>query len=74
MKKRDVISNEAGQTTLEYILLMGLVTLVAVLVWSKFSSFMTDSFGEFNHQLSSILSTGTCAKDCFFQGYANAKQ
>jgi len=67
-------SNEDGQTTVEYILLMGLVAAIAILVWNKFGTYMTDTFGEFNQQLSSSLSTGTCARNCFFQGYANAKK
>jgi Flp pilus assembly pilin Flp len=69
-----ILSNQEGQTTIEYILLMGLVAVVAVLVWNKFGSYMTDTFGEFNQQLSSSLSTGTCNRNCFFQGYANAKK
>ena len=69
-----ILSNDDGQTTVEYILLMGLVAMVALLVWNKFGSYMTDTFGEFNQQLSSSLSTGTCARNCFFQGYANAKK
>lgn len=68
------ILNEDGQTTVEYILLMSLVAMIAVLVWGKFGDYMKDSFGEFNEVLSSSLSTGTCAQNCFFQGYANAKK
>lgn len=71
---KQIITNEKGQTTVEYILLMGLVAMVAILVWNKFGSYMTDTFGEFNQQLSTSLSTGTCARNCFFQGYANAKK
>ncbi len=74
MRKKELVLNQSGQTTVEYILLMGLVAMVAILVWNKFGTYMSDSFGEFNQQLSSSLSTGTCARDCFFQGYANAKK
>lgn len=73
MKQR-LFHSEEGQTTLEYILLMSIVVLIAGLVWSKFGSFMTDMYGDFNEMLSSSLTTGVCSTDCFFSGYANAKK
>jgi Flp pilus assembly pilin Flp len=68
------ILNQDGQTTIEYILLLGLVAFIAVMVWGKFSDFMTESFGDFNQRLSSSLTTGVCPRICFYEGYINAKK
>lgn len=72
--KRKNILNEDGQTTVEYILLFSVVVIIGIFIWGRFSSYMSETFGDFNQTISASLSTGTCPDKCFFQGYANAKR
>jgi len=61
----------SGQTTVEYILLLALMMGIVTLVWAQVSLFITGSYGELSHYLSQHLSTGSCARDCYFGNYVN---
>lgn len=71
-KKRSLYSlTQLGQTTIEYILLLGFIVILATVFGKTIAGFMTQSFGNLAHVLSYNLSTGSCPTECFFDGYFN---
>ncbi len=60
-----------GQATLEYLILLSIMAVVALKSASMFGLFLSDSFGDFARVLSVYLSVGVCKDNCFWAGYIN---
>lgn len=64
----------AGQATIEYLMVFVLIGLISIRMAKGFSSFFADSMGSLAHVLSIHLTTGICKNDCFFNGYKNGEE
>jgi hypothetical protein len=61
----------AGQATVEYIFILAFAMLIGVRMTDMFSKFFQGAMGGVGHALSSNVTVGVCADDCFFAGYVN---
>lgn len=64
-------SSNFGQATVEYIFILAFILLISVKVTNLFTGFFRDSMGNVGHVLSSNVTVGVCAHECFFAGYVN---
>ena len=64
-------SSNGGQATVEYIFILAFILLISVKVTNLFTGFFRDSMGNVGHVLSSNVTVGVCAHECFFAGYVN---
>ena len=61
----------AGQATVEYIFILAFAILIGVKMTKVFTGFFQGAMGGVAHALSSNVTVGVCASDCFFTGYVN---
>lgn len=64
--------NRCGQATVEYIFILAFAIILGFNIINQFTGFFKDSMGGVSHVLSTHLTIGVCAKDCWFQGYVNS--
>jgi len=64
--------NRCGQATVEYIFILAFAIILGFNIVGKFTDFFKDSMGGVSHVLSTHLTVGVCAQDCWFQGYTNS--
>lgn len=60
-----------GQATIEYLMVLVIISLIGIQFVKNISGFMGDTFGSFADVLSSHLTVGVCQSRCFFGGYEN---
>jgi len=64
-------TKSCGQATVEYIFILAFAVILGFNVITKFTDFFKDSMGGVSHVLSTHLTVGVCAKECWFNGYNN---
>jgi len=60
-----------GQATVEYIFILAFAFILGFKFINKFTDFFSTSMGGVAHVLSTHLTVGICAQECFFNGYSN---
>ena len=68
------IKANGGQAMLEYILIFGMMSFVAMSFVKAISTFMSNSTGSLSYSLTQKLTTGSCARNCFYSAYGNGVQ
>lgn len=63
--------NEKGQALLEYILVFGMMAVIAVGVVKGVSAAWNTNMLSLGYTLTDKLSTGVCPTMCFFNNYGN---
>lgn len=63
--------NQEGQATVEYIFILAFVFFIGFKITNVFTDFFRSSMGNVGHVLSLNVTSGVCAKNCFFNGYVN---
>jgi hypothetical protein len=63
-----------GQALIEYILLFGMMSLVAMGLVRAISGFLGNTTGSLSYALTQQLTTGSCGRLCFFGYYGNGDE
>lgn len=63
-----------GQATVEYILLVAFLLILASKMIGGFTDYMSGTVGNLGHVLTYNLSVGICKKDCYYPGFFNGKK
>lgn len=63
-----------GQATIEYLLLVAFLLVLAVKMVGGFTDYMTGTLGNLGHVLTYNLSVGVCKSECFYPGHFNGKK
>ena len=69
-----IMKAKGGQAMLEYILLFGMMSFIAMSFVRSISTFMGNSTGSLSYSLTQKLTTGSCARNCFYSAYGNGVQ
>ena len=69
--RRFFFRDKRGQATVEYILIFGLMALIAVGLVKSISAVIGKSVGGLGTALSNHLSIGVCKRFCFYDGFRN---
>lgn len=66
-----LLRNRLGQATIEYILLFGLMAMIAVAMAKAMTGTMQNSMGGLGAAMTNYLTTGVCKEFCYFSNYEN---
>jgi hypothetical protein len=66
-----IISKKSGQAMIEYLLIFGMMSLIAIKMTEGFGSMIDETVGGLGVALTNALTTGVCERNCFFTGYLN---
>lgn len=64
--------HNCGQATVEYIFILAFAVILGFNIINKFTGFFHDSMGNVSHVLSTNLTIGICAQNCWLDGYYNS--
>ncbi len=65
------MKEKSGQATVEYILIFAFMSLISIGMVRSIGVGLSKSVKSLGWVLSQELSTGVCAKRCFYSGYKN---
>jgi Flp pilus assembly pilin Flp len=68
----NLLKDELAQATIEYILLFAFMSMISIGIVKSIGGSLSTSVGTLAFALSQELSTGVCARECFYNGYANS--
>jgi hypothetical protein len=60
-----------GQATVEYIILLSILSMLSVSFVKWFYQGFGKTVGGLGHSLTRSLRTGVCEKDCYYNGFKN---
>jgi Flp pilus assembly pilin Flp len=60
-----------GQATVEYILIFAFMAMISLGIVRAIGGGVSTSVGTLAYTLTQELSTGVCAKNCFYSGFIN---
>ncbi len=63
--------SSGGQATVEYIFILAFAIILSSNIINKYTDFFSSSMGNVSHVLSSHLTIGFCATECWYKGYEN---
>jgi len=63
-----------GQALIEYLLLFGMMSTVAMGLVRAISVFLGNTTGSLSYSLTQQLTTGSCERFCFFGYYGNGDE
>ncbi len=66
--------HRAGQSTIEYMMVLAFIAMISFAMVKKVGEFMGDQVGSLAHVLSIHLSVGVCKDSCFYSQYVNGKE
>jgi Flp pilus assembly pilin Flp len=66
-----IVREYRGQALVEYIIIFGLMSFLAVSFVKAISTFMNGTTGSLSYALTEKLTTGSCKRYCFYGAYGN---
>lgn len=68
-----LLKSSSGQALLEYILVFGMMSIIAVGMVRGVSGYFNSSIMSLGYTLTDKLMTGVCPRNCFYGNYGNGK-